>query len=120
LTIEELTALKDKYQKLFRLMDWDIQIWYARKHEFNDGVAGNVSLSLEHRRAWIKVLHLEDRDETSSPIEYIVVHEMAHIVLGPLTWNYPNDSPGHILEEQAIGVFTSAITGLEPPRKDYS
>lgn len=112
MTIEELAALKDEWQKKLRLMDWKIEIVFCDERDLvtkNSG--GQVSMNTHHRLATIEMLKQEQRKPEAPEIEQTLVHEMLHIVLAPLTWQYSPESPPHILEEQAIHVITEAITG---------
>jgi hypothetical protein len=75
-------ALKE-WQEALRLQDWDITAEVLSKTEYeskvNKDTAGWVDIDRVHLKATIKLLD----DESLSPLEYQLVHELSHILVDP-------------------------------------
>ncbi|OKP91318.1 hypothetical protein [Paenibacillus sp. P32E] len=112
-TEEQLKTKCVEWQKVLRLQDWDVKTSIKRARDMNLDANGVITVHLEHRLASIRILDpLDYSPEELHPqdMEKILVHELLHIHLFPMTKDYE----GHLAtaEEQAINMITSSLIEL--------
>jgi len=88
-TTEQVRVLVKKYQKLLHLQDWIITSevideLFLQLLIGNRGVLGAVLVYPETRTADIYIWDQADTNIEGITLEYVVVHEMIHILLKPL------------------------------------
>jgi hypothetical protein len=119
-TEADLRRYLTEWQYFLRLQQWKIKIRYAGTREMSgdDGSIawGRCYQNEDHLRAKITILHPDqyEDDEGRNEIEVTVVHELLHLLLGPLRreCRMP-DKSGDIAEEQSINVLAEILVELK-------
>lgn len=97
-----------KYQKLFRLQDWDITAEYAVPGDMDvESAIGQVNWTLRMKRAAVKIVPARMHPSATPPDtteEGIVIHELLHLVLAPL--DTPDERTREL--EQAINALEAS------------
>lgn len=103
MTTRELNRLKRGYQRLLRLMDWDISASFVApaKMSSSDRLA-EVNIAPHSRTAYISIL---DPRYYAHDVEVAVAHEMQHVLFGGF---YPADLER--LKRFEAGIDANAIT----------
>ena len=88
-TIEQVKSLIEKYQQLLHLQDWMIDGQVVSKDFFEmitngAGALGLAIIRAETRLANIYIGNQADENAEGITLEYIVVHELVHILLKPI------------------------------------
>lgn len=103
-TNKQLERLCQKWQARMRLQDWDVSIRWAKQSEMmGPGVEGQCSAMAVNKCA--RIMLCEDAEED---IEYLVVHELGHLHLDPLS---TRSNVKHV--EQALHGFVHALMGRD-------
>lgn len=102
------------WQQRLRLVDWAVDIRYAREHEFGpeSTSAGDVSWLEEAKMARIRLLDPIDYKPdtyTGYDEERTIVHELLHLHFVPFDIA---DGPGCMAQEQAINAIAQALVSL--------
>ncbi|MEK4236454.1 hypothetical protein [Paenibacillus sp. FSL H7-0714] len=113
-TEEQLKEKCAEWQKVLRLQDWDVKTSIERGRDMNlPNSNGVITVQEEHRSANIRILDpLDYSPDELHPqdMEKILIHELLHIHLFPMTKDYE----GYLAtaEEQAINMIAGALVGL--------
>lgn len=111
---EELKELCLEWQKILRLQDWTIVVHIERQRDLPDGAQANIRYTLATKKALIRIVDAIDYPPDSmlpQDMEHSLVHELAHLHLGPCT-----AEDGTIAEDQAVESITDGLIYLK--RKD--
>lgn len=130
-TIEEVKILIAKYVPLLRLQNWDITPRIVDGEEMNritmgsDTTLGLIIIKGEEKRAEMYILDVCDENIDNLTLEAIVMHELIHIHLNPLSYGLrliTREMPQEIAyvfnafhdmeEEEVVHTLTKIILGL--------
>jgi hypothetical protein len=62
------------------LSEWDVYWEFCSKHEIGEGTYADISFDIYHFQATIRILE----DQPEEQWEWLVVHELLHLVLCPV------------------------------------
>lgn len=116
LTQEEVDRLREKWQSILKLLDWDIRV--APKKGFDVEAEGRAFVTLERRMAAISIRTPEDfpcGPTWTTDVEHTLVHEMLHCHFAPFAPNKPG-SMKYIAWEQAIDTMATICVSLDRSR----
>ena|SRR6187399_301451 len=111
-TKAEIAKTGREWQKKLRLQDWSIEWVVAKKETWDDGTMGDVTYSLPHRRARIRIMPDNLRIKEDQAAIHTIVHELLHLNFAPFTEELSVGSIAQRLEEQQINAIAGAITGI--------
>jgi hypothetical protein len=77
---EKIQALVDHWQKRMGLSEWDLDWEFCSKHEIGGDTYADISFDIYHFQATLRLLE----DQPEEQWEWLVVHELLHLVLCPL------------------------------------
>lgn len=120
--LEEVKILLDKWKKILRIQDWDIEVQLVSPNKLTTGEQGEVAIHRKYKRALIKLTDVKfdwPRDDfdliynnpnDSNYIEHNLVHELIHIVVYKFETEFE--------EEQIVEQITKALMHLGAERYD--
>lgn len=113
-SLDELTALCKKWQKLLKLEDWDICPHWAEEGELeNDTELANIFPVAQRKHACIYILNQEAAEKLEgfpTNIESTVIHELLHLHFA--VFQHEENPIYMMIEEQAIHAITGAFEHL--------
>lgn len=111
-TNADLRRLMLKWQKRFRLMDWDITIQFDREDGICDlrGAWAMCFCTGPIRAVDIIIKHHKFSENKDYDIEVVLVHELLHIFWSGI---HHKDSAGNQLEEQMVDTLSILLVDLE-------
>lgn len=120
--LEEVKALLEKWQKILRIQDWDIEVQLVSPNKLTTGEQGEILIHRKYKRALIKLVDVKfdwPRDDfdlhynnPNNPdyLEHSLVHELVHIVVYKFETEFE--------EEQIVEQITKALMFLGAERHD--
>lgn len=125
LTEEQLQEKLAYWQKVLRLSDWVISAKITRERDFSrGGRAGEIEWVIHNKTAAVRMLDSVDYPEgliEDQDMEQTLVHELLHLHLAPIRYNYGNNEDVYeIFEEQAIDSIATALVRVSRENGDRS
>ena len=103
-----LEPLRDAWQAVLRIQDWDIEVSYRRHLE-----RSSITLRAAYKRAVVELMHpLDWDDRLPYDVEKQLVHELCHVHFAPLDTRDHSTLHG-FAEEQAVESFARALVSLK-------
>lgn len=119
MTDAELKKLCRKWQKILRMLDWEIDVRFGSAAEI-DNQSAKVKVYAEGRQAVVRICPVEGFDMTDDHMlafpsatdpEAALVHELLHIPFHNVIEKEPNEHEG-VMQEQAIEQLARAFIDL--------
>ena len=121
-SLPDLESLLAKWQKLLRLQDWRVRIYYARRFDLSPEVQAETVMSQKTKDAIIRILDPIDADPNTFPpqtrpnrVEESIVHELLHFHLRSF---FPPPNETNKDEEVAICSIASALMALNARKEN--
>lgn len=120
LSTAQLEKLRDYWQQVLRLQDWDIIIKIKRGYEMGND-CGNVNYQGYSKKAIINLLDPDDysNEDFAYDIEETLVHELLHLRFSGAVNNASDGSASSNAEEIAIDQTAEAFVELHTIISDY-